>query len=393
MQLDRNVKIAATASSILGAIHAPTAIAEGAGWTYDITGFRYAETDDRITDSAFKLQATRTAESGNTLALGVGYDSLTGASAGGYVAPDGSGTPVLTPVEDGRLSASLNYAQPLNSDLTGSAGISYSREDDYLHRGINFGLSKELNNKNTTLNLGYALASDAVEGVVGNPVPLSLVGPGSPRLGEQDKTVNDIVLGITQVLSKTVIAQFNYSFSNASGYLNDPYKVVSIIDSRGVPLGYVNESRPSDRTGQALYGAINIRTPKGVLKPSYRYFTDDWGINSHTFDFKYSIELGNGNVVEPHFRYYAQTRADFYRGQYPINATIPRYISSDYRLDAFNAITIGLQYRWKGQSANQWRIGMEFYHQMPDSNPDQLPGQNDLNPGISALLIRFGLTF
>lgn len=392
MQLNNNTKIAAAAGSVLGALHPVTAIAEQADWRYDITGFQYTETDNRIEDSALKLQATRTTESGSILNAGLGYDSLTGASAGGQVALDGSGSPVLTPVEDQRISGNLSLTQPMTGNLEATAGASFSNEDDYQHLGFNVGLARAFNNKNTTFNASYAYSADTVEGVTGNPVPLTFTGNGS-RLGEQDKNVNDFIIGFTQVLSKNSIALLNYSLSYYDGYLNDPYKVVSIIDAGGIPQAFIYESRPSSRTGQALYGALNVKTAAGIFKPSYRFFSDDWGITSNTFDIKYALALGNSRTLEPHLRLYSQNRADFYRGQLPINSSIPGLISSDYRLDEFNAITLGLQYRWLDNHQNTWRIGLDYYTQSPGDNPDQLPGQNALNPGITAFMLRLGVTF
>jgi len=394
MQLNnKKPQIAAIASSLLSSFNALPAQAEQADWSYDLTGFRYAESDDRVADNSIKFQAARTTESLQVMSFGLSYDSLTGASAGGFVDPGGSGTPVLTPIEDTRIAANASLAQPLGNGLTVTLGGSYSGEDDYLHTGVNGALSKELNDKNTVLNFGYAYSGDTVDGVVGNPVPGSFTNSGFGTIGEQDKSVNDLIFGVTQVINKRAIAQLNYSFSHSSGYLNDPYKVVSVVNGAGIPQRYIYESRPGDRTANGIYGALNYKFDSGVLKPSYRFFSDDWGIQSHTFEMKYGYEIGNKSILEPRIRFYSQSRADFYRGQIGDAERPAQYLSSDYRLDEYTALTLGLQYRFFDSAKREWRIGMDVYNQSPSLNPDQLPGQNDLNPGISAVIVRGGVNF
>ena len=56
------------------------------------------------------------------------------------------------------------------------------------------------------------------------------VGDLSNRIGHVDKDIVDVVTGFTQVINRNILLQINYSFSHASGYLNDPYKIVSIVD-------------------------------------------------------------------------------------------------------------------------------------------------------------------
>jgi len=394
MQLKHKKKrIAAIAGTLLSSLHVAPVHSEKADWEYDITAFRYAESDDRVSDNSIKFQASRITEALQALSFGLSYDSLSGASAGGYVALDGSGSPRLTPIEDTRIAGNISLAQPLSNGLTITGGGSFSTEDDYLHTGFNGALSKELNNKNTVLNLGYAYSGDKIEGVVGNPTPRSYTNSGVGTIGEQDKTVNDIILGVTQVLNKRAIAQLNYSFSNSSGYLNDPYKVVSVVNSQGIPQRYIYEARPGDRTANGIYGALNYRFDSGVLKPSYRFFSDDWGIQSNTFELKYAFQLTGKSILEPRFRLYSQSRADFYRGQIGDAEAPSQYLSSDYRLDEFSAITLGIQYRFHDQADREWRFGVDFYNQTPGTNPDQLPGQSDLNPGITAILARGGVKF
>ena len=51
------------------------------------------------------------------------------------------------------------------------------------------------------------------------------------KTGDKSKDVTNILLGITQVINRHTLVQFNYSLSQSDGYLNDPYKILSVVDS------------------------------------------------------------------------------------------------------------------------------------------------------------------
>ena len=141
------------------------------------------------------------------------------------------------------------------------------------------------------------------------------------RQGDSDsKTLTDVLLGVTQVINKRTIMQFNYSLSSSSGYLTDPYKLLSVIDATtgktavdvsGAPI-YVYEQRPDSRTKHAFFWQTKYMLERGdVIDGSYRFMTDDWGVTSHTIDLKYHWQLDHA-YLEPHLRYYLQSEADFY---------------------------------------------------------------------------------
>ncbi len=385
-------KFAQAATSLLGATLSVTAVAEPAEWKTTIGAIYYSEGDDRVDDKAIQVKATRTTEDEKTLNLTLGIDTLTGASPSGRVPANGKGGLRLTNLSDTRTSGGISYSQRLSESLIGNVGVTTSSENDYDHLGVNFGITKEFNQKNSTISLGFAKSSDTILGVGGNRVP-GVSTTTLPNYGEQDKDVNDIVLGFSQVLSKKTIAQFNYSRSNSSGYLNDPYKVVSRIRDDGVPTEFLVENRPNERLGQSLYAAVNTKTDWGVFKPSFRYYTDDWGVDSQTLELRFVKELSGNREIEPYFRFYHQSSADFYRAQIPNTESVPTYFSSDYRLSAFNAYTLGAIYRWKGSSGLSYSAGMDYYWQDPSTPADQLAGQSDLNPGINAFMFRFTVTF
>ena len=80
----------------------------------------------------------------------------------------------------------------------------------------------------------------------------------------------DLLLGLTQVLGRHTVMRVNYSYSDSSGYLTDPYKILSVVDpvtgdlvgrtpapGESGPTGvYRFESRPDSRRKQGLYAEL-----------------------------------------------------------------------------------------------------------------------------------------
>ena len=150
---------------------------------------------------------------------------------------------------------------------------------------------------------------------------------GINRDGSSDtKTITDFLIGVTQVVSRSTIMELNYSYGMSDGYLTDPFKIVTVVDPvASVPaigdllsainadnLPYVYENRPDSRQRNNLFYRVAHHLTEDVIHFSYRYFWDDWGISSNTFDLKYRYQMGR-SYLQPHVRYYLQEEADFYR--------------------------------------------------------------------------------
>jgi len=204
--------------------------------------------------------------------------------------------------------------------------------------------------------------------------------------------------------------QFNYSYSNATGYLTDPYKVVSLVDPGfGDPVPrlptpgvdgpsheYRFESRPDERTKHSGFVQAKYYMNGKVLDASYRYMTDDWDIDSHTVDLRYRWPIGDRSYLEPHVRYYLQSHADFYRPSLDNSVALPEFASADYRLGEFDAFTVGLKYGWTTSSGNKWSARLEYYS-TDGSVPDNLligsQGGREIYPNLTAIIAQFSYHF
>jgi hypothetical protein len=147
---------------------------------------------------------------------------------------------------------------------------------------------------------------------------------------------------VTQILRPNWLVQLNYSFGSTKGYQTDPYRILSLLDpTTGGPLDYLYESRPRSRTRHAVYAATKLALGSFVTDLSARYTHDSWGIDSITAEIAEHVPIGSRAYIEPRFRYYHQTKADFFRYFLLAGDTLPLFASSDSRLDQFNSITAG----------------------------------------------------
>jgi len=430
-QTSVSAALAAATCSLLGAAPiAPVQAQEDPGWDFNTALLYYGEDNDRVQDLSLNILGKRYFVDDRALSLGLTVDTLTGATPNGairqgvpqtFTRPSGSSVytipanelPLDDTFKDTRAALSVGWEQPLGRLWKTSVGLSGSFEYDYTHIGLNGSLSRDFNQRNTTVSAGLAIAHDTWDPVGGTPVPFAPmldVGGTGNKTGGESKDVIDAVFGVTQVISRRLLVQLNYSFSNSSGYLTDPYKVLSLVDgvtgdtiTRVPPPGVEGpshefrfESRPDDRTKHSLYTQAKYYMGGKVLDASYRYMTDDWEIDSHTVDLRLRWPVGERSYVEPHLRFYTQSEADFYTISLVDGTELPAFASSDYRLGNFDAVTAGLKYGWTTRGGNEMSIRAELYRQTGSIPGDLLIGNQvgrETYPDLDAIILQFSYRF
>lgn len=427
---DLRARLAAATCALLGASAAPVMADEAERWSFDTALLYYGENDDRVQDVSATIGAKRAFDDDRLLNLTLTADSLTGASASGaiatgepqtftspsgravYTTPAGE-TPLDDTFLDTRFALNASWTQPLARLYTLSAGLGFSTEYDYTHLGANLSLARDFNKRNTTVTAGLAYSQDDIDPVGGAPVPLSQmldVGDPSNKRSSDSKDIVDVLFGVTQVLSRNTVVRVNYSYSQSSGYLNDPYKILSVVDGTagdtilrtpapGVlgPTGiFLYESRPDSRAKHSLYAEMKHAFGAPVLYGSYRFMTDDWGIDSSTAEVRLRWPLGSASYVEPVLRYYMQSQADFYHPSLVQGAALPTYASADFRLGEFDAITVGAKVGHRTAGGNEWSARLEYYQQNGTISRDQLIGNQfarEQYPDLKAVIAQFGYRF
>ena len=270
---------------------------------------------------------------------------------------------------------------------------------------VNANLARDFNKKNTTVSAGFAFSQDTITPEGGIPDGLSTVvnqilNPDdactNKCTNDDNKTIVDLLFGVTQVINKRMITQFNYSYSQADGYITDPFKMVSLVNERGITQSNIYENRPGSRAKHAFYGQVKYHFDNSVVDASYRYMTDDWEIDSHTVDTRLRYFLADGSYLEPHFRYYTQTAAQFYQTYLMAEQAIPEFVSADYRIGEIDAYTVGLKYGFKMNQGNDVALRLEYYKQTPKSSGQEAFGDLqgiDLFEELDAIILQVSYSF
>lgn len=375
----------------------PEAMAGRVEETYnaDFQYGHYSESGQRISVDIFEGTLSAPIGQSMTASVNVVRDVITGASpmynmknANGQVVQVMSGaTPsnnainrtseCTTSICDERIgiSPSLTYFLD-NAAITLAGG--YSTENDYTSRYVSTNVSMDFNKKLTTLNFGASVAFDE-----NNP---HYNGGKSSDLNEATcgkkchKTSQQYSLGFSQVLDQDSLVLSNMTFAYNTGYMSDPYKLVSFYtppgDYQTIVDGAVttdvvgrNDTRPREKFQWAWltqyvrhFGDLN----GAALHADYRFTADTWGVHSHTTELSWHQPIVDNWQVIGRFRYYSQDAADFYQPVFNGNPTDYRFYSSDYRLAGFGALSGGLKLskeftEIKHVSSLKFQAGVEYY--------------------------------
>jgi hypothetical protein len=364
-------------------------------WEIDSSLLYYSEADDRVSVTKFvaavggdvsdrdrvNIQAVLDTMSGSTPSGAVkasgSSDTTTGASGGGGTSVTDPNASALSKFDDTRLANSLTWTHTHDNNWVIDYNAAVSIENDYRSYSGAVTVNKETAKKDYRFTFGIAGTYDQIYRVgAGNtPVPLTQIADNQ-YAGEGEKTTTDLIFGLTHVINRRTIAQVNLAYSLSQGYLTDPYKVFSVVDvTTDIPIDDSSyyEKRPGDRNRASITFGLNhqLYPSNNIIHGSYRYYTDDWDVDSHTLDFNYRFNLVNTNYLEPRIRLYQQSKASFYQNQFYVDNTagldpvtlFPEYISADYRLDDMQSITTGLHYgREVGKDGNI-RARVEYMYQ------------------------------
>ncbi len=232
--------------------------------------FGYYSEKDRINVFKSVLDYKRILDTNKDISFRFSVDSLTGASPNGAIAsssqqtfssPSGNSPTYSNPneqpkdeFEDTRFAFSTNYSHQYSSIFKYNLGGAISSESDYLSLSVNSGLMLDLNNKNTTLSFLNSFAYDTISAEGDLPIPYSYMNnpvceakhnntrdsdhhcnttitPSIPNTvtktnQQEHKETGDIILGLTQIINKYSLIQFNYFTSDYQDCYSWYYKYI-----------------------------------------------------------------------------------------------------------------------------------------------------------------------
>jgi hypothetical protein len=256
----------------------------------------------------------------------VGVDAITSATKKAPTTP----APPAPGEDDEGDGGNFSYRVPLslwltydkdNDTLTG--GGYYSYENTYIGRSLFAAYTRRMNLNNTALGISYSQSFD-------NWVP-------DRQLPTDQRSERLLDLNVSQLLSPRRSLLFTYSSLRSDGFLAQP---TDLLATGGTFTAYAQY--PDNRKGSAYaVRFITLLDDPTSLHVYYRYYRDDWHIQSDTVNLELYRDISPAVVLGVRYRYYQQSAAYFAKD---LDAYTPSdtLIAVDYRMYAFHSNTVGM---------------------------------------------------
>ncbi len=231
-------------------------------------------------------------------------------------------------------------------DIGVGVGGSLSREPDYLSYGGYGVVTKDFDEKNWTVTLGYGYSHDTAGrcGADGVCTPFSVFAHQIDRSAFNG--------GASWVVDAATLASVSVDVVIESGDQSKPYRYIPMFSpavAAGAPLGasigWVNAYRLAERPLEqlplelhrtALTGHYAHRFDGSTLRLEERVYDDDWGLLASTTDVRWIFDLGHRIALWPHARFHGQSSVVFWRRAYVSGTAngfdLPQYRTGDREL-------------------------------------------------------------
>lgn len=217
----------------------------------------------------------------------------------------------------------------LHGNSLASVSVTSSKERDYQADTFGFNVAHDLFGGLTTLTLGFSDGRDVVERI--------------NTTFQEDISRYNFRLGVSQVLTRSLVVGLSFEDVAEDGYLNSPYRKARVA---GV---YTPEVYPRTHDSQAIAlravqgFELGGRSPGLTARVDYRYYRDNWDMRSSTFGVALQRYFGDRWIGEMRGRYYQQSAASFYSDNF---ATPMTYMARDKELSTFHDYSLGIRITW-----------------------------------------------
>jgi hypothetical protein len=290
-----------------------------------------------------------------SFALDVAWEDMSGASPWFVGQVAGQSPKVImsgASIEDTRteVSGTTRYYYD-----RGNAGLSltYSDENDYESKAIALDGALNSDDGMTTYSAAISTADDHIDPTQGS-VPTNTLSA--------TKDVSSAWVGVTRIVSQRALVRFGVSYTYREGFLTDPYKY--------------KDRRPDERKEWTVGAGYRyfFEEQNAAVHIDYRYFNDDWDVQSHTVDVAWYQNFGQDTIVTPFIRYYTQHEAEFFSNLLDEQA---RYFADDYRLAAFGAFSYGVRL---SHELGNWSVNLDAERYRTDESWGVFSGE--VSPGL-----------
>jgi hypothetical protein len=225
----------------------------------------------------------------------------------------------------------------LHGKTTYSAGYIHSKEPDYIANTTFYSISQDMFGDLTTITLGFHRGWDQIYRDIKTSTGEIVNDPAFHERADH----RGYSLSLSQILTRNLIANFNYELLTDQGYLANPYRKIRYL-SPGVGQGFTlaDQVYPNTRTSNAAsLQAKYYLSWRAAVTGQYRYFRDTWGIRASNIELDYT-QAWRHWMLDGLVRFYKQTHADFYSDLFPY-ANYQNFMARDRELATFNSYTIG----------------------------------------------------
>ncbi|AIY15155.1 DUF3570 domain-containing protein [Cellulophaga baltica] len=347
----------------------------------------------------------------DVLTLDVGISAYSSASSSNINPLDGSVNERASPfiassgASQSDVLAHINPTYQHSSDDRNkiwNANAYFSSEYDYSSLGVGGGYAQLFNEKNTEVTINAKVYFDSW-----NPqYPIELrdgffddrvmgtgtYAPSFTTFDSETRNSYSLSLGVTQILSKRMQGSLFLDVVAQDGLLSTPFQRVYFSDKEDFfiedfQLADDVERLPDTRFKIPIGGRLNyFINDYLVLRSYYRFYTDDWGVTSHTASLELPIKISSLFTLYPTYRYYTQTAADYFYAKEEAVSTLD-YYTSDYDLSEFNAHQYGFGIRYKDIFTNAKLLSFGL------KTIDLRFSNYDRSDGLNSYIFTFGTTF
>ena len=316
--------------------------------------------------------------------------------------------------QDALTTLVLNYSHSSDDRNTIINGhISGSIEYDYSSIGFGGGISKLFNDKNSEISLATNIYLDKWNpiypkeltdfkdyGLSGGFFSNFTVTPSLSNYNpinfttHTTKNRNSFSLSLTfsQVLTQKIQFSLFTDILYQTGLLSTPYQRVYFADKNDFFINNFHladdiERLPNTRFKLPIGTRWNFYlNEKFVLRTYYRYYFDNWNINSHTLTIELPYKITDRFTLTPMYRYYNQKKSKYF-APYENHISTQEFYTSDYDLSSFNAhqYGIGVGYTDIFTSAKIWKFGIK--------NIELRYNNYNRNDGLKSNIISFAIKF
>ncbi len=384
---------------------------------------------ENLTDIASNIVVAIPMNDDDVLTIDTGISSYTSASSSNINPFDATNpTPWQSSSgaseQDQLVSLVANYSHSSNDrNLIWNADVSFSNEYDYTSIGFGGGVARLFNKKNTEISVKANVYLDQwrpiypkelVDNLNGQTiydenqnVTLGFSNASFSQFSATNRNSYSVSFGFSQILTKKLQLSLFLDVLSQEGLLSSPYHRIYFADKTNYYVGQpqfipnytsnqnsgvfqladVIEKLPNTRFKVPFGARLNYYINETFkLRTYYRYYSDNWGINSHTTSIELPIKITDKFTVFPMYRYYVQTESKYF-APYEQHLSTEKFYTSDFDLSSFtsNQYGFGISYTDIFTNAKIWKFGLKNI----DFRYNNYQRSDTLNANIATIGFKF----